>query len=226
MLTVITGKIRIGKTSFMTAKAIERARNTAKRLEMRRAVSELKRKGFNVSTADYALYANYRIKFDDHRGATFESERIEPKRLFIGDNATFIRPFSVLAISEAQTYFNARHFQTFTAEQARFFQTSGHFGVDILLDTQDIDTLDKTLRGLCEIYEIKSRTIYDNRGRVTERAEPRDVSRIVFKYSYRNDVNARAQHGTYIIDYNVFECYNSYECYNDYLPADKKGIII
>lgn len=227
MITVICGKIRVGKTSFMTAKAIEAARGGEKRREMLNAVAHLKKSGFAVSTADYALYSNYAIKFDNHRGENLQSIRIDPHKLFIGDEATYIRPYSVIAISEAQTYFNARNFQKFSAEQARFFQTSGHFGVDIMLDTQDIETLDKTLRGLCEIYEITERRIYNNRGQPVETAEHRDVSKITFKYLYREDITAKPRSGVYTIDYNVYECYNSFDNYRDYLPADKKkGIII
>lgn len=231
MITVITGKIRAGKTSFMTAKAIENAQDPEKRGRMLLEVSKLRQRGYAVTEAKHALYANYNIKYDNHRGIVFEAVKIDPRRLLIGDKdkknkPAFVRPYSTIAISEAQTYFNARTFQKFTPEQARFFQTSGHFGVDIMLDTQDIETLDKTIRGLCDIYEIKERRIFNDRGREVQKAEPRDVSKIVFYYDYYQNQNGAPKPGSYTIDFNVYECYNSFENYNDYLPENKIGLIL
>lgn len=209
----------------MTAKAILNALDRAKSAERRRAVSLLEKKGYNVSRADFALYSNYKIKYVE-RDVMLHSITIDPRRLFLGNDATYLRPYSTLAISEAQTYFNARTFQNFTPEQARFFQTSGHFGIDIFLDTQDIETVDKIIRGLCDVYEIQSRTIYDNAGRKVDRAEPRNVSRIVFEYLYFQDVNAKPRAESLTIHFNVFEAYNPFACYYDYLPEKKKGTII
>jgi len=208
----------------MTAKAIERAQNAEKRQKMLLQCNTLRKQGFRVSGDLYALYSDYKIKFDNHRGIKFESTRINPAYICLGE--TFLRPYSTLCISEAQTYFNARTFQKFTTEQARFFQTSGHFGVDIYLDTQDIDTIDKTIRNLCEIYEIKERVIINNRGREIDYVEDdRDVKKIIFKYEYRQDIFAKPDRGKFEIDYNVFDCYNSFENFNDYLP-EKGGTII
>lgn len=224
MISCITGKIRVGKTSFMTATAILNALDRAKSAERRRAVSVLKRQGYAVSAADFALYSNYPVAYRE-RDIVLNSIKIDPRRLSIA-GGQYLRPHSTLAISEAQTYFNARAFQSFTPEQARFFQTSGHFGIDIYLDTQDIETVDKVIRGLCDVYEIQSRTIYDNAGRKVERAEPRNVSRIVFNYLYFSDVSAKPRSESLSIPFNVFECYDPFACYYDYLPADKKGSII
>lgn len=210
----------------MTAKAIENAQDPEKRGKMLLEVAKLRNRGFTVTDAPHALYANYNINFDNHRGITLKSTRIDPRALLIGSRAAFIRPFSTIAIPEAQTYFNARAFQKFTPEQARFFQTSGHFGIDIMLDTQDLETLDKTIRGLCEIYEIKERKIYNDRGKEVERAEPRDVSKIEFYYNYFQSQNGAPKAGMYTIDFNVYECYNSFENYEDYLPVDKSCPII
>lgn len=233
MITAITGKIRVGKTSFMTAKAVLNALDPEKRSKMLLEVSKLRARGYTVTENKFALYANYGITHDTHRGTVFSAVRIDPLKLAIRSRAakaqqdiTYIRPHCTIAIAEAQTYFNARTFQKFTPEQARFFQTSGHFGVDMYLDTQDFETLDKTIRGLCDIYHINERRIFDDKGRQVNRAEPRNVSRIIWYYDYYQNENGAPKPGSFEIDFNVYEDYNSFECYEDYLPENKLGTIL
>lgn len=58
----------------------------------------------------------------------------------------------IFIIDESQYYFHRKYSDK---EVFKFFQMSRHYGVDILLITQDVDTLSKELRSLSE-YTIKA----------------------------------------------------------------------
>ena len=227
MICLFCGQIRKGKTSLMTYCGIRNAQDTEKRQKMRAACKSLAARGFKVSTDKYALYSDYNIHYDNYHGEIINAQKINP--LDIG-STLFIRPHSTLLISETQGYFNARRALTFTPKQALFFQTSGHFGVDIFLDCQDIETVDKTIRNLATIIEVKEKKIFDKAGKLTDYADARNFSRIEWKViEYSGALFFDKQKGKekiYKSNFNVFDCYNSFERFDNFLPIEKNQIII
>lgn len=235
MLNLVCGDaVGIGKTGVMTALAIADATDREKNKLRAEAVKDLRADGFNISRDYYALYSNYPIhrEFYERNLESITLTNDEISRLSrIGDpDGIFIRPFSTLAIMEAQTVFSARNWQQFTPKQSEFFQTSRHYGIDIFLDTQDADNIEKTLRYLCRVIYVHKRTIYDAKGKKVATADKYNLSRIEwditsferFKW-YEKGVNG--VDGKVSIDYNIFDCYNPFENYKNYLPLDKKTLI-
>lgn len=227
MIYLFCGDIRAGKTSLMTYKGILNALNPEKRAKMRAACKSLTADGFEVNGDKYALYSDYNIIYDNMHGDILMSTKINP--LEIGESV-FIRPHSTLLISEFQGYFNSRRSMALEPRQALFFQTSGHFGVDLYLDCQDIDNVDKVIRNISKIIKVTRRTVYDARGKVTEWANSRNFSKIVWDtIEYESAANYDIKKGklkTVTAPFNVFECYNSFERFENFLPKDKTKKII
>ena len=227
MIKLYCGDIRAGKTSLMTYQGILNALNAEKRAKMRAACKSISARGFAVSSEKYALYADYNITYDNMHGDVLHGRKINPFE--IGDK-TFIRPYSTLLISESQGYFNSRRSMFMSPKNALFFQTSGHYGIDIYLDCQDIDNVDKIIRNISKIIEVKQRTVYDARGHVCEWADSRDFLKItwdVIEYGGAKEFErGRGQKKVITSNFNVFDCYNSYERFDDFLPPDKQTIII
>ena len=226
MIYLFCGDIRAGKTSLLTYLGILNALNAEKRAKMRAACKSLIADGFDVSTEKYALYADFNVTYDNMHGDILRAKKIDP--LEIG-SSVFIRPHSTLLISESQGYFNARRSMFMTPKQALFFQTSGHFGVDIYLDCQDIENVDKVVRNISKIIQVHGRTVYDGRGRVTSWADSRDFTKIVWNITEYESAAAfdkgKGRARSIVSPFNIFDCYNSFERFNNFLP-DKKEIKI
>lgn len=234
MLNLIcSDTVGVGKTGLMTALAINDATNEDKNSQRADAVKGLRDDGFNVTRNYYALYSNYKIHREFYK-RNLDAIVIKnmQKVARLGDpDGIFLRPYSTLVVMEAQKEFNARKWQEFTPDQSAFFQTSRHYGIEIFLDSQDAENIEKTLRTLCRVIYVNSRKIYDGKGREVETADKYDLSRIEWDVTiydryrwYEKDVNGKKQKIS--IDYNIFDCYNPYENYYDYLPKNKKTLII
>lgn len=227
MIKLYCGDIRAGKTSLMTYQGILNALNAEKRAKMRAACKSLSARGFAVCADKYALYADYNIVYDNMHGDVLRAQKINP--LEIG-RSVFIRPHSTLLISEFQGYFNARRSMSLEPKTALFFQTSGHFGVDLYLDCQDIDNVDKVIRNISHITKVHNRTVYDARGKVTDYADARNFSRIIWNITeYENAAEfdgGKGHNKTITADFNIFDCYNSFERFDNFLPTNKDDILI
>lgn len=228
MIYILCGDIRIGKTCLMTYLATQKAQDAAKNAKMREKVANLLQRRFNVVKEPYALYADYNITYDNMHGRTIKSKIIDPLKI---GKSLFIRPYSTIAINEGQTYFHSHEWQQFTPKQAKFFQTSGHYGLDIYFDTQNLNLIEGSIRGIAKIIEVKNLTIFDARKRKTVFADKYDFSYmtwdIVF-YNHATDYERQKEGKRQKITakYNVFDTYNSYEHYDDFLPENKDDIII
>lgn len=222
MIYLFCGDIRAGKTSLLTYLGILNALNAEKRAKMRAACKSLIADGFDVSTEKYALYADFNVLYDNMHGDILRAVKVAP--LEIG-KTVFIRPHSTLLISEFQSYYSARRSMALDPRTALFFQTSGHFGVDLFLDCQDIDNVDKVIRNISKIIQVHRRTVYDGRGRVTSWADSRDFTKIVWDITeYENAAafdKGKGRARSITSNFNVFDCYNSFERFNNFLPPDK-----
>lgn len=227
MIKLFCGDIRAGKTSLLTYLGIMNALNPEKRAKMRAACKSLSARGFAVSAEKYALYGDFSVTYDNMHGDVLKSRVINP--LEIG-KTVFIRPHSTLLISEFQSYFNARRSMALEPKQALFFQTSGHFGVDLFLDCQDIDNVDKVIRNISHIIKVHKRTVYDGRGHICEWANSRNFSKIVWDITEYDSAaefdRNKGKNKTIISKFNIYDCYNSFERFDNFLPPDTNEIII
>lgn len=227
MLTIVIGEIRVGKSAYMTARGIEKAKDREKTKKRYLSILDLKHNGYKFSENKYALYSDYSINFKNYKD-DIKSVIIDPKKLFSGD--LFLQPHSTMCIQEGQIYFNSRAWQSFGPDQSRFFQTSGHFGIDIFIDTQDVDNIDKTIRQISKIILIKKRIVYDEYGHIVEKARTHFVSKITWQTieyeTYNKYLAGKGKKRDYSINYNIYDCYNPFERFKDYLPKDKTAVIL
>jgi hypothetical protein len=138
MITVVTGKIGGGKTYW--------------------AVNYLIKKFFiyqdelfqYIPRSDVVVISNIRDLEIEHRNLKTEIDKLGIEGVF---SPAYVQSKScVFIIDEAQQYFDRKFYNK---NVFGFFQMSRHYGVDVILITQDIETLSKELRSLYE-YEIKS----------------------------------------------------------------------
>lgn len=138
MITVVTGKIGGGKTYW--------------------AVNYLIKKFFVyqdelfqfIPRSDVVVISNIRDLEIEHKNLKTEIDKLGIEGVF---SPAYVQGKScVFIIDEAQQYFDRKFYNK---NVFGFFQMSRHYGVDIILITQDIETLSKELRSLYE-YEIKS----------------------------------------------------------------------
>lgn len=226
MITLIDGLPRVGKTSLVTALAIISAQDLERRRKRNFAVLNLRRRGYTVAESDYALYAEFNIKHEDPCGRQINSILIEPERL---GRDIYIRPYSTIAISEMQAYFSARAWQRFTLEQQIFFQTSGHFGLDIIGDAQHVDHIEERIRSIAQVIHVEKRTSYNSEGKPTDHVSRFDCSKIVWDVvrfeNFKAYERGKGKRDKIQIDFCVFECYNNEERFDNYLPVDKNILI-
>ena len=227
MITIIFGSIRVGKTALMTYLSTRLALDPSKAARRARKIAEYKARGFHFADGS-ALYADYDISVDlKHGRGVVQSKVIDPLQL--GDSV-FIKPHSVLAVQEAQTYYSSTGWQRFRAHQAKYFQTSGHYGIDIFLDCQSTNNIVPDIRSIATFIEVLEGTAYDAAGRPSENVTRKDFSRVVWlikRYQTERDVIAgRGVKDKIVTDLNVYAAYDPYSRADDYLPPDPKITII
>lgn len=138
MITIVTGKIGGGKTYW--------------------AVNYLVGKFFIykddlfqfVPRTDVVVITNIRDLDVEHRNLDEEISKLGIEGVF---SQSYVSGKSVVfVIDEAQKYFDRKFYNK---NVFSFFQMSRHYGSDIVLITQDVETLSKELRNLYE-YEIQA----------------------------------------------------------------------
>lgn len=230
MIKAFIGDIRVGKTSLMVLTALSTALSPQKRAKRDAETNRLIKRGYAVKKENYGLYSNLSINYDDGRYIKFNSINIEPKKLYIGSDQ-YIRAHSTIAIEEVQRYFPCREFSKFTTAQSLYFQTSGHYGIDIYLDTQDITNVDKNVRNLCKICYVRRREIYNVRGALISTATPLNFGNIKFyvtEYDNLRQFEAGKSAAEKKIEYSInpFELYNSFSRDPEFYPADLKTPVL
>lgn len=229
MIKTIVGNIRKGKTSFLVCSALKNALNAEKITKFKKTCKKLKNNGFLVNEKNiFGLYScdTLNINYNDNNFINFSSVKIDVKRLFLG-SGLFILPHSTIAIEEGQRFFPCREFSKFSTMQALFFQTSGHYGIDIFIDTQDITNLDKNIRNITEIVEIKSFEIFNKLNQKINIANQNNFNFIVYtviEYDNVNDYLNKKNGSTkkYKFFINPFQCYNSFNQDKLFLPDEKE----
>ena len=163
MIVLITGKIGGGKTYFAVNYTVE------KFFEYKPSIFQYvpNRKNFRIITNIDSLEM-------PHSNLDFEIEKHGIEKVFsreyVGDDQV------VFIIDEAQKYFDRKFYNKKVFE---FFQMIRHYGVDCLLITQDVGTIARELRELCE-YEIEAQA----RSRRTQNT-------FIYKYKSQNEIFKR-----------------------------------
>lgn len=227
--------IRKGKTSLCTYLSLQNCCERERRQKMKIHTNMLKIKGYNIEKKDYSLYSNFNVNYDNY-DKKIKSQIIDIKRLGLGaENSLFIRPYSTIAITEAQTFFGSNMIHRLEPEQIRYFAESGHFGIDIILDCPRGENISPDIRRLCENFIIvNKREIYAANGRKLadgEKVNRYDFSAIKWhcvRYDNESDFinNRNGENIIYKCDYNIFDCYNPFSNYEHFLPVDKTKIIL
>lgn len=233
MINTIIGNIRKGKTSFLVCSALKNSLNAEKLTKFKKNKIKLINEGFTMpQNNEFGLYScnTLEINYNDYKYINFKSVKIDVKRLFLG-SGLYILPNSTIAIEEAQRYYQCREFTKFSTLQALFFQTSGHYGIDIFLDTQDITNLDKNIRNITQITEIKRFEIYNKNNTLINIANQNNFYKIVYYVKefnniidYGNGKNETEKKYTFYI--NPFICYNSFNQDKTFYPEDKTTPIL
>lgn len=227
MITIIYGPIRRGKTGLMTYLSTLLVLDRGKAARRAARIAELKARGYHFEDGD-ALYADYDISVDRKHGrGVVQSKIVDPLKL---GESVFIKPHSVLAVQEAQTYYSSAAWQRFRAHQAAYFQTSGHYGIDIFLDCQSISNIAPDIRSIATFIEVLKSTAYDAAGRPSDNVTRKDFTRVewlIKRYETERDVAAgRGVKDRIVSDLNIYEAYDAYGHFDAYLPPDLETIIV
>lgn len=232
MIKTIVGNIRKGKTSFLVCSVLKNCLNTEKLAKYKKSNQKLILDGFKLSKKnEFGLYScsTLNIEYNDSHLIDLKSVKIDVKKLYL-NSGLYIRPQSTIAIEEAQRFFPCREFSKFTTLQSLFFQTSGHYGLDIFLDTQDLTNLDKNIRNITQIVDIKSFEIYNKLGNRINIANQNNFNKIIYyviEYDNIQDYTAKKSgiNKKYTFYINPFLCYNSFNQDKAFYPTDKNTLI-
>ncbi|MCL2850875.1 MAG: hypothetical protein FWE01_00750 [Firmicutes bacterium] len=175
-----------------------------------RAVARKKQGGFKLDVPhQHCVYANFEIIGKKWRFTSRQAYDLEPDKLALYDKEDpnkdihFLPPYSTLFITEGQDFFDSRNYTKFTRAQSSFFEQHGHNHLDIYIDVQRYDLIDKNIRNLAQIIEIQSKeTLYNERRRVVG---TKWVIR-KFENSYKYDQYLKAQNPIHNYEEEIIEC--------------------
>lgn len=199
---------------------------------MKIEIYEKNQNGFNLTTPQHCVAANFDCTFHKFRHSIRKNRRINPYRLGFENpyvNTHFSIPYEVYGITEAQKYFNSRMSLYYPDWQSRFFEAHGHNHLDFFLDTHRPNLIDPNIRDLARFIEIikleKKLNDYGNVKKATWTIRTIDNSALYEKYVTSGKTDKSCYNELKIIaDYDVFSIYNSFECkpkfYNGHLTQD------
>lgn len=220
---IIFAKPRAGKTVLMTHLA-NMAMYDFNRIErMQLEVEKLNREGFNLEIPPHCVSANYDITGFQYGFSMQKNRKINPYKLGYKEGNAFDKdlhlniPHEVIAITEAQRYLNSRRSANFPDWQSRWYESLGHNGITVMLDTQRPTLIDKNVRELSIFIEIRELLINkDKYGSIQGlrwkiREIPSNEALEVYLASGRNNKECYEE-GIITANYNVFECYDTHSC--------------
>lgn len=213
MITIIYGKPRVGKTSYMTARLNEYAFSEIRRKQIRAEIMQRNANGFSLSVPKYSVATNYTAVFRKFGYTARPSVVINPYCLgFKNDSVDtyFLPPYTAIGIMEGQRYFNSRNFKKFPDWVSRFYELHGHNYLDIFIDTQRPNLIDTNIRELACFVEIIEKVDTVNGCKWYCRYIDSEFERVRYNDSGRTDKNFFTEF-EFEIDYNVFSLYDSRE---------------
>lgn len=156
-ITIIFAEPRKGKTLYMSYQMNERAFEIDRYREMKKEIRLLNANGFNLTVPDYSIASNYTLICKKFRYSPRRALTINPFRLGFHNNDVrthFLPPYTTVAISEAQKFFNSRKFAMYPDWQSRYYEAHGHNLLDFYMDTQRPDLIDVNIRDLATFVHI------------------------------------------------------------------------
>ena len=237
MIRILCGEPGVGKTSFLSNVASKAMFDRARYSLMAKSVKRKIDGGFPYTMPpQHSVYTNFYCVGHKWRYRPRQSWHIEPNRLGLMDKTNFdtatfrplvdvqfIPPHSVICITEAQEHFDSRAYRNFKPFQSRFFERHRHNGLDIWLDVQRHDLIDKNIRELAEIVEIVAKKdIVSCYGKVLHQEWT------VRRFQTCDHYEAYKKSGKEIVnyvqevvssDYNIHQTYDSCGCEPDFFEG-------
>ena len=234
MITQVFGKPRIGKTAFMVADMVPYLNRSEQDLDLyQTCCNEIK--GINTSgnwgfdfPEHSPVYSNFQMLvqtgYQQYTGSYYmDGYHMGFENPYVP--VLPVLPWSKIYLSEAQRYYDSRKKGGIPDWVSRFFEESGHFYLDFMLDMQRPALIDLNVRENASrfIYIERMENFTDNVGNIV-------ASRWYFKefddWKYAEKFidsgeTSHCQNKTKDFVGNVFECYQS-RCYRDqFLPIKR-----
>lgn len=234
MIIIICGKPRVGKTALNTCFAIWEMQSNGS-VRLKRSIEKIKSlSGGNCPLTLPTIppiYTNYDARFHIGYKKYIEPYRVNP--LYIGlpndDMPTMpIAPYGELHITEGQNYWNSRESATFPRYISKWFETHGHFHLDIYIDVQRAKLIDLNVRKLAnKIIEVQRMVhIKDVYGRILRTVwYCKEFSDTAEYEIYDNGGNGSYTVTKYVYEGNIFENYNSHSCELEFMPTQGKDFL-
>lgn len=214
MITIICGVPGAGKTAllthFLNTYAFDKELNNKRKKELA---------AYEIEPLKHCIYSNYNITFKKHNYFNRYAHQINPFRLgFLNEyvQTHYIEPYSIIGITEGQTYFNSRKSKDYPAWQSRWYEAHRHHDLTIYIDVQRAALIDLNIRELSAVVEVQDLKIkYDKNGQIKK-----IVWTVRFFENYAAydtySINGKIDKKYYdeqkiVANYNVFELYRSKE---------------
>lgn len=213
-ICIIFAPPRTGKTSFLTHLLNVYSFNRDRYKLMVSEINMFNENGFNLSYGSHCVYSNYDISFKKKMYSQKKSYKINPYKLGFSNDyveTSFIRPYSVIGITEGQKYFNSRMSRYYPSWQSRFYEQCGHNSLLLFIDVQRPHLVDVNIRDLSKFIEIVSlEKKYKGRKLINMiwTINLIDSAQLLDKYFSDGKLTALPQLKI-SIDYNVFNLYDS-----------------
>lgn len=230
MITIICGKPRVGKTALNTHFALQSLLKDGSR-RLKRCVAEIN--SFNTERRSNKLlipdkppiYTNYDANFKIGYKKSISPIWVNP--FYIGlpnDNmpVQFILPYGELHITEGQRYWDSRESASLPDHVSRWFETHGHFFLDIYIDVQRAKLIDKNIRALAnKIIEVQRMVhVRDAYGRILRTMwYCREFASSAEYETYADGGYAPYKTTHYVHEGNIFDSYNSRSCKGGFVPT-------
>lgn len=227
-ITIICGKPRVGKTALNTCFAIwEMQVNGATRLQRSKEKIEVlnaKYKSGLTAPATPPIYTNYAARFNIGYKQYVEPYRVNPACLCLENEeipVQYIAPYGELHVTEGQDYWNSRDSAKFPRYVSMWFETHGHFNLDIYIDVQRAKLIDLNIRKLAtKIIEVRKMVhTVDARNKILRTAwYCKEFANTQDYETYDSGGYAPYITTRYVYEGNIFENYDSRSCEGDFVP--------
>lgn len=236
MIVIITGKPRVGKTALNTFFA-KCSYHTSGNLRYRRCIADItlsnESRVNKLTLPNKApIYFNYEAHFPAGYKKEFVPYEVYPYYLGLPHSdgpVQRILPYSELHITEGQRYWDSRESATMPDYVSRWFETHGHFWLDIFIDVQRGKLIDLNIRELAKkIIEVqKMVNEKDAYGRILQTTWHCRVFDNSQDYeTYIEGGKARYRDTTYTHEGDIFKCYNSRSCKEDFVPSEEENFTL
>ncbi len=236
MIILITGKPRVGKTALNTFFA-KWSYHSNGSYRYKRSVLEINADNENrINKLAIPYKAPIFTNYDTHFNAGYKKEYVpywvDPYYIGLPNSdgpVQYIPPYSELHITEGQRYWDSRESATMPDNVSRWFETHGHFWLDVFIDVQRGKLIDLNIRELAKrIIEVQRMVnVKDAYGRILQSTwYCREFDNSQDYETYMSGGNARYRETSYTHEGNIFKCYNSRSCKDDFVPSEENDFTL